>query len=179
MSTAGGSSRRGVDARTEIHAARLTLVAKTLDEVRAQIDEMEADQKAQLSPQWLAQLDRPAVDSWILGFALLHRASGRVIGTCGFKGPPATDGSVEIAYGIAPDHEGQGFATEAAAALVAYAFGVDDVRIVCAHTETNSNASARVLTKCGFQPIGKVIDPEDGLVWRWERRRAMRERREE
>ena len=32
-----------------------------------------------------------------------------------------------------------------------------------------ANASARVLTKCGFKAVGEVIDPEDGLVW------AMRE----
>jgi RimJ/RimL family protein N-acetyltransferase len=31
------------------------------------------------------------------------------------------------------------------------------------------NASARVLAKCGFRRVGEVIDPEDGLVWRWEK----------
>ena len=31
-------------------------------------------------------------------------------------------------------------------------------------------ASTRVLTKCGFSRIGEVIDPDDGLVWRWEKR---------
>ncbi len=30
-------------------------------------------------------------------------------------------------------------------------------------------ASGRVLIKCGFRRIGEVIDPEDGLVWRWEK----------
>jgi RimJ/RimL family protein N-acetyltransferase len=30
----------------------------------------------------------------------------------------------------------------------------------------------RVLAKCGFQHIGEVIDPEDGLVWRWEKHKA-------
>jgi RimJ/RimL family protein N-acetyltransferase len=36
-------------------------------------------------------------------------------------------------------------------------------------TFSEANASARVLTKCGFRPIGEVIDPEDGPVWRWEK----------
>jgi hypothetical protein len=26
-----------------------------------------------------------------------------------------------------------------------------------------------VLTKCGFQYVGEVIDPDDGLVWRFEK----------
>ena len=32
-----------------------------------------------------------------------------------------------------------------------------------------ANASTRVLTKCGFRHVGEVMDPEDGLVWRWEK----------
>jgi hypothetical protein len=27
----------------------------------------------------------------------------------------------------------------------------------------------RVLAKCGFKSLGEVVDPEDGLVGRWER----------
>ena len=76
---------------------------------------------------------------------------------------------MEIAYGIAPEHQGKGYATEAAEALTAYAFGSGQVRVVRAHTLPESNASGRVLTKCGFRNIGEVIDPEDGLVWRWEK----------
>jgi hypothetical protein len=39
--------------------------------------------------------------------------------------------------------------------------------VVRAHTKYPN--SERVLTKCGFERIGEVIDPEDGLVCRWER----------
>ena len=63
---------------------------------------------------------------------------------------------------------GEGYATEAAEALVIFAFSSDQVRVVRAHTLPEANASTRVLTKCGFRFIGEVIDPEDGLVWRWE-----------
>jgi RimJ/RimL family protein N-acetyltransferase len=78
---------------------------------------------------------------------------------------------VEIAYGVAPEHQGQGYATEAAEAMISYAFNSGQVRIVRAHTLVAENASTRVLAKCGFRPVGEVIDPEDGLVWRWEIRR--------
>jgi RimJ/RimL family protein N-acetyltransferase len=149
----------------------LTLVPQTREEVRANIEQMQPHEKAQLSRDWLALLDGSAsVDPWIHGFVLVHRTSGSVIGRCGFKGPPGADGVVEIAYGVDPEHQGKGYATEAAAALTVYALDNGPVRVVRAHTLPEPNASTRVLTKCGFHRVGEVIDPEDGLVWRWERK---------
>jgi RimJ/RimL family protein N-acetyltransferase len=124
-----------------------------------------------VSPDWLARLETATVaDPWIHGFGLVHVESGTVIGMCGFKGPPGADGAVEIAYGVVPDYRGQGYGTEAAQALVAYAFGTGRVRLVRAHTLPEGNASTRVLTKCGFRHVGESTDPEDGLVWRFEKR---------
>ena len=124
----------------------------------------------EVSPAFLAQLRAALVaDPWVHGFAVVHRESGEVIGSAGFKGPPDEDGMVEIAYGIVPSHQEQGYATEAAMALVAFAFGSGRVRLVRAHTLVESNASTRILTKCGFESVGEVVDPEDGLVRRWER----------
>ena len=148
----------------------LKLVPRELQEVRAWVEAVDASTKAQLSAGWLAQLHASTVaDPWLLGFSLVRRAGDIVVGSCGFKGPPAADGMVEIAYGVAPEHQGKGYATEAAQALVAFAYSSGRVRMVRAHTFSEANASARVLTKCGFQHLGEVIDPEDGLVWRWER----------
>ena len=92
-----------------------------------------------------------------------------VIGNVGFKGPPDERGMVEIAYGIVPAFQGRGYATEPAAAAVAFAFGYGRVHLVQAHTLPTPNASTRVLGKCGFVHSGEVVHPEDGLVWRWER----------
>ena len=125
-----------------------------------------------VSPAWLAQLRAsPAADPWVHGFAVIPRESGEVIGSAGFKGPPDVDGMVEIAYGIVPGYQGRGYATEAATALLAFAFGDGRVNLVRAHTFPEHNGSTRVLTKCGFEFVGDVVDPEDGLVWRWERTR--------
>src|SRR5439155_234589 len=73
-------------------------------------------------------------DPWVDGFAVVHRDGGVIIGNAGFKGPPDQGGMVEIAYGIVPAFEGRGFATEAATALVAFAFASERVRLVRAHT---------------------------------------------
>ncbi len=120
--------------------------------------------------QWFLDTVRaqPGADPWRLGFAIVHPGARLVIGSCGFKGPPDPKGVVEIAYGIVPDFQGRGYATEAAKALFEYA--VDGgARLVIAHTAPTANASTRVLTKCGFELRAEVTDPEDGLVWRWER----------
>jgi RimJ/RimL family protein N-acetyltransferase len=154
----------------EIQTKSLKLVAQTREEVLAWLEQLPAADKVEISATWLALLEASsALDPWIHGFVLVHRGTGSVIGKCGFKGPPGAGGVVEIAYGLATEHQGKGYATEAAEALVGYAFGSGEVSIVCAHTLPEPNASTRVLTKCGFRKIGEVIDPEDGLVWRWER----------
>ena len=125
-----------------------------------------------LSPAWFAALraaQRP--DPWRHGFFLVLRETGMAIGSAGFKGPPDPTGTVEIAYCVAPGFARRGYATEAAAALVAFAFGTPHVALVRAHTLPASNASARVLTKCGFRHVAAVMDPDNGPVWRWEQRR--------
>jgi ribosomal-protein-alanine N-acetyltransferase len=154
----------------KLETENLTLVPQTRAEVLAQIAAMPAREKAWLSAAWLALMEGSSpADPWIHGFRLVRRASGRAIGNGSFTGPPSADGVVEIAYGVDPEHQGKGYATEAAAALVSYARQSGLVRVVRAHTLPEANASARVLTKCGFQRIAEVKDPEDGLIWRWEK----------
>jgi [ribosomal protein S5]-alanine N-acetyltransferase len=124
----------------------------------------------EVSPEWIAALRQSTgPDPWRHGFFVFHRVDACVIGSAGYKGPPDAAGMVEIAYGIAPAYQGQGFATEAAAALVANAFADGRVRLARAHTLPEANASTHVLRKCGFAFIGDVVDPDDGPVWRWER----------
>jgi RimJ/RimL family protein N-acetyltransferase len=91
----------------------------------------------------------------------------RVVGSCGYKTPPAPNGSIEIAYVTFPPYEGQGFATAMVGALVSYALDSIDVSEVIAHTLPEANASTKILEKCAFQRAGEANDPEDGPVWRW------------
>ncbi len=124
----------------------------------------------EVSPAWSTQLRKlPAADVWTHGFGVVHRESASVVGMAGFKGPPDESGMVEIAYGIVPKFERRGLATQAAAALVAFASVHPSVKLIRAHTLPTPNASTRVLTKCGFEFVGIVEDPDDGTVWRWER----------
>lgn len=154
----------------DIETQSLTLVLESPDDVRARLAGMSPSEKTELSLDWLALVDSAtSANPWIHGFAVVQRIDRAVVGSCGFKGPPTPDGVVEIAYGVAPEYQGRGYATEAAQALVSYAFSHSTVRVVRAHTLPEANASTRVLVKCGFQCVGEVVDPDDGLVWRWEK----------
>ena len=127
-------------------------------------------EKKQMSADWLARFKHAAcADPWIHGFNLVHRGSNLVVGHAGFTGPPSSDGTAEIAYGVNPEHRGKGYATEAAQGLIRFAFESGRVRVVRAHTLPEPNASTRVLAKCGFRNQGEVVEPEDGIVWRWEK----------
>ncbi len=169
-----------------LETPHLTLRPTTAEQIRALIDHPERFEAVvglpagdglhgyytsdAVSPTWLAALRNAAgADPWQGGFFVIHRAQHCVIGAGGFKGPPDSEGMVEIGYGIVPAFEGRGFATEVARALVDYARASGRVRLTRAHTMPVENASTHVLRKCGFTFVGPVVDPEDGDVWRWER----------
>jgi RimJ/RimL family protein N-acetyltransferase len=153
----------------KLQTKNLILVLRSTDEVLAWIDSLDAATQAEVSPIWLARVKAStSPDPWAHGFVMTHRDRGEAVGSCAYKGPPDPEGIVEIAYGVDPEHRGKGYATEAAQALVDHAFGSGQVRLVRAHTRLDGEASMKVLTRCGFERTGQVVDPEDGLVWRWE-----------
>jgi RimJ/RimL family protein N-acetyltransferase len=168
-----------------LDTARLTLLPCTPEQLLALIDRPEDFERlvglpaadglhgfytsTDVSRDWLDMLRScSGPDPWRHGFFVVHRDTRSVIGSAGFKGPPDSAGMVEIAYGIVPGFAGHGYATEAAAELVRFAFGSAGIQLVRAHTRPVANASTRVLAKCGFRHAGTVVDSDDGPVWRWE-----------
>jgi ribosomal-protein-alanine N-acetyltransferase len=163
----------GRAAAVTLKTPNLVLELESPASVLARIAAMPDVDRAQVSPVWLARVRTlTTADPWTCGFSIALRSSNDHIGSCGFRDPPTADGVVEIAYGIDEAHRGRGYATEAARALVALAFDDRRVSVVSAHTMPEPNASTRVLTKCGFTRVDDIVDPEDGLVWRWELSRA-------
>jgi RimJ/RimL family protein N-acetyltransferase len=112
----------------------------------------------------LAALPRthPWADYWAV-------RDGVCVGLCGFKSALDDHGAVEIGYGSFPRFEGQGVATAMASGLVELARAAG-AAMVFAHTLPRPNGSGVVLTRNGFVRAGEMVDPEDGLVWRWELR---------
>jgi ribosomal-protein-alanine N-acetyltransferase len=129
------------------------------------------DQLLSASSEFKASVENgKEADPWRFGFTVIHKIDNVLIGMGGFPEPPNSDGVAEIAYGIAPNYQGNGYATEVANALIDFASRDSRVQKIRAHTLAETNASTRVLEKCGFKKVGDTIDSEDNLpVWRWER----------
>jgi RimJ/RimL family protein N-acetyltransferase len=101
------------------------------------------------------------------------RREGALVGLGGFKGEPGERGQVEISYLTFQPAEGQGVASATAAALVNIARNAG-APTICAHTLAQESGSTAVLRRNGFLFAGEATDPEDGPVWRWEKRLAPR-----
>lgn len=105
-------------------------------------------------------------------FGIEHQ--GELIGICGYSAKG--DGSAELGYWIGKDYWRQGFATEAANALMSYGFIKGGVkRFTCSHFTDNAG-SARVVTKLGFRSVGPCTGwsearQQDLPTLRYERRR--------
>jgi len=95
----------------------------------------------------LAQLHETPEQGW--SFWYLATADD-LVGICGFKDRPDNVGSVEIAYSIMADFQRRGYATEAVARLVGWAFSHYNVNEVCAETLPHLSQSIHVLEKNGF-----------------------------
>ncbi|GAB4233774.1 MAG: GNAT family protein [Methyloligellaceae bacterium] len=86
-------------------------------------------------------------------FIILRRSDNAVAGAAALM--PAGEGEVELSYFLAQPLWRQGYATEAAQAVVDHAFeALADIRAVVAHCRASNRASRRVLEKCGFQHYG-------------------------
>jgi RimJ/RimL family protein N-acetyltransferase len=81
-------------------------------------------------------------------------ADGAVIGDCGLHGPVDEAGNVEIGYGLAAPSRGQGYGSEAVAAITEWLLSRPEVRQLRACTLPDNVPSRRVLEKAGFTYAG-------------------------
>jgi len=103
----------------------------------------------------------PSYSEWVRLIA--HRADNLTIGSIGFKEPPNPTGTIEIGYDIVPEYWGRGYATEAARALIEWAFTQPGVKRVTAECLSDNAASIRVLEKAGMRQLA----PEGDML-KWE-----------
>jgi RimJ/RimL family protein N-acetyltransferase len=100
---------------------------------------------------WFAGLEHSQM---FPNFMLMLRTDGapKLIGSCGL-GEQGSE--AELGYWIARPYWGQGFAAEAAKAVVGVAKALGHRKLVSGHF-TDNPASGRVLRKIGFRPLGRV-----------------------
>lgn len=85
---------------------------------------------------------QPNRDEWVI------EHNGRVIGNIGIWKSP------EFGFILHPDAWGQGMATEAATAFLAYAFATHPVEAIKADVDPRNTASLNLLRKLGFVVTG-------------------------
>jgi len=73
-----------------------------------------------------------------------------MIGDCALHALAESPGAIEIGFTLAPAHQGKGYATEAVACLLDYAFGRLAKGRAIAITDVHNTASIAVLERLGF-----------------------------
>jgi RimJ/RimL family protein N-acetyltransferase len=95
-----------------------------------------------------------------LSVAVVERASGTTVGDLAFHWVSERDRTAEIGFVFDPRHQGKGFATEAARAVVDWAFTTGGMRRVIGRLEARNAASARVLEKLGMRLEAHFVENE-------------------
>lgn len=118
----------------------------------------------------------PEVNLWLTR-AIVIRKSNTMCGHMGFHSKPepedlrdvAADG-VEMGYSVGERFRKQGYAKEAAFALMQWAFKNHQQRCFILSIEPGNKPSLAMAHSMGFREIGSHIDEEDGLELYFERR---------
>lgn len=105
------------------------------------------------TPSWAREGD------WLTA-AAVESASGVTVGDVSLRWVSERDRTAEIGFIFDPRHQGKGFATEAARAVVDWAFGSAGLHRVIGRTEARNAASARVLEKLGMRLEAHFVENE-------------------
>lgn len=89
-----------------------------------------------------------------LVFGVRLKASGELVGGIGLRDLDREHAQAEMGFWIGVEHWGHGYATEAARALMRFAFVELNLNRICAHHMVRNPASGRVLAKLGMVPEG-------------------------
>jgi RimJ/RimL family protein N-acetyltransferase len=95
-----------------------------------------------------------------LSAAVVERATGLTVGDLAFHWVSERDRTAEVGFVFDARHQGRGFATEAARALLEWAFGSAGFHRVIGRTEARNAASARVLEKLGMRLEAHFVENE-------------------
>ena len=101
--------------------------------------------------------------------------TGRLVGDVGMSPDESDEGVIKVGYTMDPAFQGRGYATEAVAALVTYAFDTLGAEVVRAFASAENLPSIRVAEKVGMRLAERFERTYDGETWqgvRYEVRRS-------
>jgi ribosomal-protein-alanine N-acetyltransferase len=90
------------------------------------------------------------------GLAICRKSDGLLIGGCDLRNPDPTSRTGALGWAIHPDFQNQGFATEAAQALIRFGFEQLALLTIYATCDTRNLASARVMEKLKMQRVALI-----------------------
>jgi ribosomal-protein-alanine N-acetyltransferase len=90
--------------------------------------------------------------------AITLAATGQVIGNVGVRRETADEPVADMGFELSPEHWGQGYASEAARAMVDWGFGEWGLERIHANCVSENAASARVLERAGLREEARLRD---------------------
>jgi RimJ/RimL family protein N-acetyltransferase len=105
--------------------------------------------------QWLKSIELKWSDGSGAVFAITLAANGELVGTIGLVIKPEHH-HAELGYVIARPQWGNGYVTEAAAAVLGFGFDTLNLNRIFAHHMTHNPASGRVMRKIGMRYEGAM-----------------------
>jgi len=102
---------------------------------------------------WIESMCRAYAERGWSRWAVVEKASGEVVGSCGYGLPYGTD-ELDFGYMFGRAHWGKGYATEAARACLRYGFEELGFEEIPASVDPRHLASICILEKLGFEYRG-------------------------
>jgi len=145
---------------TVLETQRLMLRAPRLEDARAVAALADDRRIAEMTSNLPHPYAVKDAENWInaqgqtgdTAFLIFTKADGAFIGATGYVLAEATD--PEIGYWLGLPFWGQGYATEAARAVVDHVFTSTEAPAITVRARVMNDRSRRVIEKCGFQWIG-------------------------
>ena len=104
--------------------------------------------------EWITKASADMAEGRQVVFGLVLESTGQLIGAIGLSSIDTEHCCAELGFWIGVDWWGQGYATEAARAVVRYGFEALRLNRIHAHHMTKNPASGRVLEKAGLRREG-------------------------
>jgi RimJ/RimL family protein N-acetyltransferase len=103
---------------------------------------------------WIEQQQQETLVGSSFNFAVRLSSAGSLIGSVGLRDIDPEHRQAELGFWIGRDWWGQGYAREAAGAVLRFGFETLDLNRICAHHMARNPASGRVLLALGMQREG-------------------------
>lgn len=139
----------------KVKSKRLILIPKTLEEMQMVYEHEQDSEMKQAYLEMIEEMKKnPDNQIWATDWDI-NLLGGEHIGGIAFKGKPNERGEVEVGYGIDEAYRGQGYATEAVAAMLEWALAQEGVACVQAQTKEWNEISQKVLRNNHFKAAGQ------------------------